>query len=318
MSKLKVCYKRLQWKLSVSIFLLCSISLHAQIEPAFTQYMFNESFINPAYAGSHEYLSATGSYRNQWVGIAGSPKTETFSIHVPVANRKLGLGLSVMNETIGVSHQVTVKGNFAYRIIMPTSVFAFGLQAGFANAQENLTRINTTVSGDNQFSSNVRKYFLPNAGFGMYFKTDRFYAGFSIPRLLENKFSVSQAEVIVRNVGNPDIWHYFFATGYVTDLSENIKFKPSIMVKAVANSPIEMDLNANFLFNELIWIGAGYRTGDAVSAMFGIQLSKNLRINYSYDYTLSALQQFNSGSHEFTLQYGLSFEKDKIISPRYF
>ena len=318
MNNLNACFKRLLWTLSVSILLLCSISLHAQNEPSFTQYMFNESFINPAYAGSHEYFSATGLYRNQWVGIEGSPNTETFSIHAPVAKRKLGLGLSVMNESIGVSHQLMIKGNFAYRILMPTSVFAFGLQAGFVNHQEDLMEIHTTVSGDNQFSSNVREYFLPNAGFGMYFKTDRFYAGFSIPRLLENKISASQAEVVVRNIGNPEIWHYYFATGYVTDLSENIKFKPSIMVKAVANSPVEMDLNANFLFNELIWIGAGYRTGDAVSAMFGIQLSKNLRLNYSYDYTLSALQQFNSGSHEFALQYDISLEKDKFISPRYF
>lgn len=309
---------RWQKLIYILVFISCSLSASAQFEPLFTQYMFNETFINPAYVGSHECISAGFLYRNQWVGIDGSPKTQTFSIHSPTNNNKIGIGLSIMNESIGVTKQLVVNGNFAYRIIMPTSTFAFGIQAGFVNDQENLTQVQTNVSGDNQFSSNIRKYFLPNAGFGMYYKTDRFYAGLSIPRLLENKIKLSQTETIVRNVGNPKIWHYYIAAGYVMDLNESVKFKPSLMLKAVVNAPMEIDLNANFLINELLWVGGGYRSGDACSAMFGIQLSKNLRINYSYDYTVTGLQKYNSGSHEITLGYDLSFSKDRIISPRYF
>ncbi|MBL0343396.1 MAG: PorP/SprF family type IX secretion system membrane protein [Bacteroidetes bacterium] len=72
----------------------------AQFEPQFTQYMFNEMFINPAYAGSREQISATMVYRNQWVGLEGAPKTQTASIHGPLMNKKLGLGLTIMNESI--------------------------------------------------------------------------------------------------------------------------------------------------------------------------------------------------------------------------
>lgn len=307
-----------KWIYSIVAFLLVSISANAQIEPMFTQYMFNETFINPAYVGSHEYLSATLLYRDQWVGIEGSPKTQTLSVHAPVNDRKIGLGLSFMKESIGVSDKIVVNGSFAYRILMPTGTLAFGVQAGFVNDQENLTSLHTNVSGDNQFSSNVKKYFLPNAGFGVYYKTDRYYAGFSIPRLLENKFNIANSEVVTHNIGNFKIWHYYLAAGYVFDLNSNLKFKPSAMLKALVNAPMEIDLNADVLINDLIWAGLGYRTGDAVSALVGIQLNKNLKIHYSYDYTLTALQTFNNGSHEFSIIYDVSLNKDKIVSPRFF
>jgi type IX secretion system PorP/SprF family membrane protein len=311
--------KYIKWSLTVFSLLLVLNPAKAQHEPQFTQYMFNETFINPAYAGSHEGVSANLLYRDQWVGLHGSPKTETFTIHTSAAKRKLGLGLSVMNESIGVSKKFVVCGDFAYRILMPNSVFSFGLQGGIVNEQENLTTVQTNVGGDNQFATDIRKYFLPNAGFGMYYYyKKKFYAGISIPRLLENKIDASQPNVVVHNVGNPKIWHYYFTTGYVFQMAENVKFKPSIMVKAVTNSPVELDGNLNFLFHEFLWLGASYRTGDAVAGLVGFQISKQLRVGYSYDYTLSDLQRFNGGSHEFTLCYDFGSQKHRVVSPRYF
>lgn len=305
---------------SVVILILSAITFRAsaQHEPMFTQYMFQETFINPAYAGSHDGLAANALYRNQWTGLSGSPKTETFSIHGPVKSRKIGLGLAVLNESIGVSKQLVLNVDFAYRIVMPRSVLAFGLQGGFVNDEENYTRVETNTPGDLQFSQDVRKYFLPNAGFGIYYNTKKFYAGLSIPRLLENKIDASRPEAVVRNIGNPSIWHYYLSTGYVFKLNDYIKYKPSLMIKMVQNAPLEADANMNFLFNEVLWLGASYRTGDAVSGIIGVQISKQLCIRYSYDYTTSALQNYNNGSHEVSIAYEFGSKAHKIVSPRYF
>jgi type IX secretion system PorP/SprF family membrane protein len=281
--------------------------------------MFNETFINPAYAGSHEGIASSLLYRNQWMGLNGAPKTQTLSIHTPVCKRELGVGLSVMNESIGITHQLSVYGNFAYRMLFPHSVLSFGLQAGFVNDEEKFSSVYTITQGDNQFATDVRKLFLPNAGFGVYYYyKDKFYAGLSIPRLFENKINPTESDIVVKNVGNVTYWHYYFATGYVMDVNDELKFKPSIMVKAVQHAPVEMDMDANFLFHNFLWIGGSYRTGDAVAALVGFQISKQLRLGYSYDYTLTNLQKFNSGSHEITISYDFSLDKNRIISTRYF
>jgi type IX secretion system PorP/SprF family membrane protein len=309
---------RILLALPAMIMMLAGYNANAQHEPMFTQYMFNETFINPAYAGSHETQAISGLYRNQWVGIEGSPKTQTLSFHTPIAKRKLGLGVSLMNESIGVSNQMLVSAQFAYRILMPRSVLTFGTSTGFVNDQETLTKVVTTVGGDNQFATDIHKYFMPNAGFGIYYYYQKkFYVGFSIPRLLENKVN-AYSSGLSTNIGNPSIWHYYFATGYVFQCGDNVKFKPSIMVKAVNNAPLEMDVNANWLFNEFLWLGASYRTNDAISGMLGIQISKQLRVSYSYDYSISPLQQYNSGSHEISVGYDFSSLRHRVVSPRYF
>jgi type IX secretion system PorP/SprF family membrane protein len=186
------------------------------------------------------------------------------------------------------------------------------------NDEENYTQVRTIMPGDHQFSSDVRKMFMPNAGFGIYYYQDRFYVGLSIPRLFENKIEPSQTGFVVTNVGNLQLWHYYLAAGYVFDLNDNVKFKPSLMVKTVQNAPIELDADVNFLFSDFLWLGAGYRTGDALSGMVGFQLSKQLRIGYAYDYTLTDLQKHTSGSHEFTLRYDYNLHKTSINSTRYF
>ncbi len=309
---------KLKCHCAIALLILTSMCVKAQQEPMFTQYMFNETFINPAYVGSHEGLAMNMVYRNQWAGIKGSPKTQAFSIHLPVENRKLGIGLSMMNESIGVSNKFLICGNFAYRILMPSSVLAFGLQGGIVNDVENFTDVNTTTPGDRQFSSDVRKYFLPNAGFGTYYYKKNFYAGFSIPRLLENKIDPSKPNSVVKNIGNPKVWSYYFATGYVMDLDENVKFKPSVMIKCVQNAPVQLDASLNFVLNDLLWLGTAYRTGDAVSCLIGFQISREFRFGYSYDYTISHLQKYSYGSHEFTISYDIGIYKTRIKSIRYF
>ena len=289
----------------------------AQFEPQFTQYMFNEMFINPAYAGSREQISATMVYRNQWVGLEGAPKTQTASIHGPLMNKKLGLGLSIMNESIGVTRDFSVYASYAYRLQFRASSLAFGLQGGLINHQENLSEVVTNEENDPEFLYNTPRVVLPNMGFGMYYNTDRFFAGVSIPRMFENKVA-GDGTGDVTNDFNFETWHYYVTSGYVFPVSEEVKLKPTVMVKAVSGAPIVGDFSVNALFKEKIWVGASYRTGDSFAGMFNLQLTPQLRLGYSYDYTVTELSAYSNGTHEINLGYDFSFNKKKVVTPRYF
>jgi len=307
-----------KWFMSL-ILLISSISMLAQYEPQFSQYLNNEMFINPAYAGSRGYMAATMLYRDQWSGMEGAPKTGTVSFHMPFSRDRAGAGISIMNDRIGVSNHTAVFLNYAYhlRVTEENGVLSFGLQGGIINAEERLRDVMTIEQGDPEFANNIYHKVMPNFGFGSYYHTDRFYAGLSIPRFIKNKLdpfnqSVESNKLNVKN------WHYYLYSAYVADLSESVKMKPAIMIKAVSGAPMEADINLNFLLKDAFWIGAGYRTGDAVIFITQYQINKQLRIGYSYDYALTKLQNFNSGTHEFTVGYDFTFDKNKIVSPRYF
>lgn len=290
----------------------------AQFEPQFTQYMFNEMFINPAYAGSREQVSATMVYRNQWVGLEGSPKTQTASVHGPLMNKKLGLGLTIMNESIGVTKQFAVYGSYAYRMQIGTNgALALGLQGGFINHQENLSEVITTEENDNEFLFNTPKVTLPNVGYGMYYNTDKFYAGISIPRMLKNRVAGDGSKAVTNSM-NFKTWHYYFMTGYVFPISETVKLKPSLMVKAVQGAPLIADITINALLKDVFWIGFAYRTEDSFAGLAAFQITPQLRIGYSFDYTTTELNNYSNGTHEITLGYDFSFNKKKVVTPRYF
>lgn len=305
-------------KMFIAALLLTQVQLsHAQLEPQFTQYMFNEMFINPAYAGSREAISLTAAYRNQWVGIDGAPVTETFSAHAPLRNKKVGLGISVLNETIGVTHDLGVYANYAYRVPMINGSFALGLQAGVINHQEQLLDVKTQEDGDNSFIANTPQLTLPNVGFGTYFSKKHYYVGFSIPRLLQNQVDITSSKMVTNQV-HISYWHYYLMGGYVYDLTDGVKLKPTFMLKAVSGAPLEADIGLHALFNNVFWFGASYRTKDSWAAITQIQVTKQLRVGYSYDYSTTGLQKYNSGTHEITLGFDFTFNKNKIITPRYF
>lgn len=295
--------------------LLTGFRAEAQFEPQFTQYMFNEMFINPAYAGSRGHMALTAVYRNQWVGLDGAPKTQTFSAHTPLKNERFGVGLNVMNEEIGVTKDLSFFGNYAYRVPMRTGFFSLGLSAGLINHTERLLDIKTQDINDNSFMG-TPQVTVPNAGFGSYYHSRNFYVGLSIPRLLQNSVDANTGKAL--NRANLNYWHYYLMGGYVHELNENMKLKPTFMMKAVTGAPLVADIGMHALFNETFWLGVSYRTGDSWAAITQFQITHQLRMGYSYDYTMTELQQFNSGTHEITLGYDFSFSKNKIVTPRYF
>jgi type IX secretion system PorP/SprF family membrane protein len=302
--------------LALILSLMHSLQIHGQNDPMFTQYMFNEMYINPAYAGSRENVSVTGLVREQWVGLDGAPSTQTLSAHAPILGKKVGIGLTFLNETIGVSKRTGFNLNGAYRIPMDRNTLSFGLQLGMNSISENL--LDLGLASDNQFQLNTGKQLAPNFGFGTYYLAPKWYVGLSIPRMIQNRLDVTSGTGNVQNKLNVQDWHYFLTAGSIHSLTTDVKLKPAIMLKAVNGAPMELDLSCNVLLRDFIWGGLAYRTGDALSFLAGAQLTKQLRLGYSYDFSTSELKDFNSGSHELMLGYDFSFDKNKIISPRYF
>jgi type IX secretion system PorP/SprF family membrane protein len=298
-----------------SLIVLFATQVRAQFEPQFTQYMFNEMFINPAYAGSREHIALTALYRNQWVGIEGAPKTQTFSGHAPLRNEKIGIGLSILHEEIGVTQDLSAFGSYAYRIPLAKGFFSMAVSGGIIHHQEQLLEVKTQDQGDYSFLG-TPKLTVPNMGFGTLYYSRNFYLGLSIPRMMQNQVDAVTGKAT--NKVNIPYWHYYMMGGYVFTLNEGVKLKPTFMVKAVSGSPVIADLGAHVLLNEVLWLGGSYRTSDSWAAVMQIQLNKQMRLGYSYDYTLTELNQFNSGTHEITLGFDFSFDKSKVVTPRYF
>lgn len=286
--------------------------VYGQQQAMYTQYMFNGLALNPAYAGSHEAMSLTLLGRVQWVGIEGAPNTQTLSAHSPVADRS-SVGMFLIHDNIGVTNQYGLYGSYAYRIPMANGALSMGLQVGFNHYTIGLSQINTK-GGDQNFQANYGGSFLPNFGAGLFYNSERFYAGASVPHIRNNDLF----EGAIQDLDARQFRHYFLTAGYVFDLGPSLKLKPNFLVKAVQGAPVEYDINANLLIKEVLWVGASYRTNDALSLILEMLLTPQLRLGYAYDYTTTELQEFNTGSHELMLNYRFSFNKSKILSPRYF
>jgi type IX secretion system PorP/SprF family membrane protein len=310
--------------LAFTLMMFYSFTVRGQYDAMFTQYMFNEMFINPAYAGSKEAMSATLLHRQQWVSFPGRPVTTSFSLHGPLMNNKMGVGLSVLNEKIGVLNRNLIYGSYSYRIkLNDRSALAMGLMAGLENQSNKLGTLKVSndinAAPDPQFAQNSPNVSAPNAGAGLFYSTRSLYIGASVPRLIDNQVKFSTTGSTIRTTAiSAEKFTYYFTGGYVFDLSENIKLRTNVMVKAVQNSPSQIDLGGNFLFSELIWAGISYRSNSSMSALLGVQASKQLFMCYSYDYGLNAIQKYSQGSHELVLSYLFSFTGRKVVTPRYF
>lgn len=298
--------------------LLSSLGVLAQQDAMYSQYRFNTLAINPAYAGSRDLLSATAILRSQWVGVEGAPETKTLSFDMPLRNRKLGIGVQVFNEKVGVS---TLSGGFvsySYRIFMENSTLAFGLQGGASHFKADLSSVNLgNPNPDQAFSQNANEVYL-NFGTGAYFNTSNFYLGVSMPHLVKNTLNNNNISTITNGEVNRQYLHLFVASGYVIELDKDFKVVPSFLFKGIQGAPIQVDLNANLWIKDKFSIGAQYRSSSSLAAMMEVQVSPQIRMGYSYDRTITKLANFNSASHEIMLRYEFGFQKDKVLSPRYF
>jgi type IX secretion system PorP/SprF family membrane protein len=300
---------------------LVSLQVNAQQDPQFTNYMYNMSVINPAYATDDlGVINMGGFYRTQWVGAIGAPKSATLFVHSPI-NDKIEMGLSIVSDAIGdVVNENNIYVDFAYVIpVSDKNKISFGIKGGVTLYDADFTGFEyTDTPPDPAFATNISQVF-PNIGIGTYFFSEKYYLGLSAPNLLSSKH-LEQTDGI-ETIGVEAI-HYFFTGGYVFDLKSDLKFKPAFMVKGASGAPLSVDLTANILINNFVEVGAAYRFDDAVSGLINFYLTPNLRVGYSYDYTISNLGNYNSGTHEIFLLFDLDksslSSKGYDKSPRFF
>lgn len=301
--------------LGVLVGLLGLTEGYAQQDPHYTQYMYNMSVMNPAYAGSKESLSLGALYRKQWVDIEDAPSTFTFFGHSPVG-KNVGLGVSLINDKIGPVEETNAYADFSYTLQLGGEhKLAFGMKGGATFHKVGLFSEvfnNVPDANDPAFAENTSNTFL-NIGAGMFYYTNKYYLGVSVPNLLKSK----HLDFNGREFGS-EVSHYFVTGGYVFDINQNVKLKPFAMVKSAFNAPTSIDASLNTLLYEKLELGLTYRLEDSFGAMVNFGITKDLRIGYAYDHIVSALDATTKSSHEFMLLWDVSFSKKVSTSPRFF
>ncbi len=307
--------KKIKTILKIFVLLLTASTMYGQQDAQYTQYMYNMNVLNPAYAGSQNTLSIGLLGRSQWVGIDGAPKTFTFDIHAPI-KRNVGLGFSVIADQIGPVKEQNVFADFSYTIQTSENAnLALGIKGGFTFLDAKLSQLDLGDNiPDDLFTNNDLNRTSPNFGVGAYYYTERFYVGVSMPNMLKTLHFEKKGGVVSRAI--EDV-HYFITSGIVFNASDNLKLKPSVMFKAVKGAPLSVDLSGNALINNKFELGLSWRLDDSVSGMFNVLISPTTRIGYAYDYTLSNIGDFNSGSHEVFLLFNISNSRAGL-SPRFF
>jgi type IX secretion system PorP/SprF family membrane protein len=285
---------------------------YAQQDAQFTQYMYNTINVNPAYAGSRGAMSIFALHRTQWVGLDGAPTTNAVSINTPLNSSRLGLGVSVINDKIGPTHENTISADLSYTVpASETFKLSFGIKATANLFDLDVSRLSPKQAGDLSLQ-NFNK-FTPNIGAGIYLHSDKAYIGLSIPNFIEtNRYDDNDVKIFKEKKS------YYLIGGYVFDLNPTIKFKPALLTKMVAGAPLQVDLSGNFLFNDKFMVGAAYRVSAAMSGMVGFQVSDGMYIGYAYDLETTKLDNYNSGSHEVFLRYEIFKNNKKITTPRFF
>jgi len=303
----------------IVIMLFVFQHVHAQTEPMYSQYMYNMLGVNPAYAGNREALSLNFFQRNQWLGIKGAPKTTSVSIDQSIKDGKIGWGMQVYDDRLGVEAATGFNGMLSTRIqVSKKGILSGGLSFGMMNYRINLNDVNNrNNTNDPSFiSSQNPSSWKPSLGMGVYYNTDRFYASVSTPSILKSRLASYQD--FVSSIDKTNGFHLFANTGYVFDVNDELKLKPSTMVKMVSGAPVEADINLNVWIKDILGLGGSYRTGDAFVGMAELQATSNLRIGYAYDVPFNPLKYFTRGSNELMLRYEFGNNKTKIKSTRYF
>lgn len=296
--------------LSVLSALMLTNSLYSQQDPLFSQYMFNTLSVNPAYAGSAGCISTSLISRHQWLGLEGAPQTQSFVIHAPL-KQQIGAGVSIIRDQAGPVSNFSFQGNASYHLKLDeNNLLYFGLMAGINSANFNLTTVEGVNTDDISFQQNY-KAIKPVVGFGLYYRHPKAYAGFSIPNLLESNYISENAEWEHKR-------HFFAIAGYIMDINDDFKFRPTTTLRYTKNSPLSVELTGTVILKDLLWVGLLYRVGDAAGALFCVQVNRQIRVGYSYDYSLNVLRGHQSGSHEIMVSYDFNNFPKKYASPRYF
>jgi type IX secretion system PorP/SprF family membrane protein len=291
------------------------LQLWGQSFPISDHYVYNALVINPAFAGSQDALSTTMSYRNQWVGFKDAPKSCILSVHTPVYNDRIGLGLLIENNSIGIFKETTLMSNYAYRMELRDGKLALGLGFGVTIYNDAWNDLDVTDANDAHLSSNYTSAVLPAFSLGSYYYTEKYYIGISLPLFLSHDLDQSTGKYKIKN--NFSGYNYLFSGGYEVGISPNVKLLPSLLIKYHPNIDIQVDYNLQINLKDRIWIGIGYRNRDMLFGMLQCQINDQLRIAYSYDFYLGSYGRYLNGSNEIVLNYVFKYKR-KVMGPKQF
>lgn len=301
--------------LQIVILICLPLTLTAQLTPVTNQYILNPLTINPSYAGNRGGLSVAAFYRQQWVGIPGSPRTMSLEIEAPVLSSKLGLGLLVVNDVIGVTRQTEAMTSYAFRITAGEGLLSFGLGAGLVATNTAWSDLIVLDPGDEYYLIDSRVFIVPDFSFGTFYSVNNFFVGFSIPRLLGYKFDFDRNKYALKV--EPGQYNYILNAGYLIKLGPKSGFLPSALVSYSIGDRLLYDANVHFILYDRLWIGASYRSTGSVTALTQFAINNQLKMAYSYDFNFGKLGTYSNGSHEIMLRYEFRYKVD-VVNPLIF
>ena len=331
----------------LALLMMGTSIVSAQQDPMFTNYMFNALTFNPAYAGSNGHMVINALHRSQWVGIEGAPTTQTFTIHSPLKNERVGVGFSFVNDKIGATNSMNFNGAYAYRIPVGKGHLAIGLQASMNNWRADWNKL-TYADGqpnDPAFAGANPNAWKFNFGTGIYYSTKRFYTGIAVPRVIENDLTQNRVDQLPFYA--KQYRHFYYTLGGAIPIKgDALVFKPSLLVKAVSidsrfkkdssfsnvGAPIQFNVDLSLLFQQTLWIGTSFRSSveaftgkdaskssfDSVDFWAAYNLSSGLRLGVGYDYSLTKIQSKSVGSFEIMAGWEFDYRVKRVVTPRYF
>jgi type IX secretion system PorP/SprF family membrane protein len=291
--------------------------VRGQHAPMYSMYMFDKAIINPAYAGSSDYMLYTLKHRKQFVGLDGSPSTQTFNFHMPINKRTMGLGGKMINDKIAIMHNINASIYYAYHLNFSGGKLSFGIEGGINRRSINYSNLSLHHQYDHTIPAGLTSGIVPDLSWGTYYSKQDFFIGFSQLHLLKSTFP--EASEITSN--SRLYRHSNFLIGNTFSLNNKFSLQPSMLLKFLPGSLFQMDFNALVYYDELAAIGIQYRSGDAIIAVLRINIGDNLRVSYSYDITTSKLSPYSKGAHEILVSYGIKLPPPptrKEIHPRYY
>jgi type IX secretion system PorP/SprF family membrane protein len=303
----------------VIIILLLSLfkTGFCQQDPMYSMYMFDKVLINPAYTGSSNWVVGTVKYRNQFTGMPGNPVTETFNFHTPIQSKHIGIGVKVVNDKIAVLSTLNAALLFSYHLNFAGGKLSAGIDAGIYNRKIEYQKLILSTRGDNAIPSTAQSSIVPDLSWGLYYQRKQWYAGISQYHLIKKKFN----DKTTLPTDSKLYSHLYLMIGNVFTVNKSWSYEPSLLMKVQPAAPLQLDMNVMVYYQDRIGAGLQYRTGDAMVAILKIAVLENLKITYSYDYTLSKLSGYSKGAHEIIISYGIKLPPppvQKETHPRYY
>lgn len=306
---------------SLLVFVLCigTKKATAQNQYLVSQYMLHHGFVNPAAIANTTKINGAAFYRTQWVGFDGAPVLQGLNFNMPFGEGNQAAGLTILHDQIGVNRSIEVTGTYAYRLkVAMNQYLSFGVSGTLALMQSNFANVETTTPNDPVYSSNTPTFAMPNFKLGAYYFGNNFYAGFSIPNLLQNKITFG-TEYTGKTEFNFEAMHFYLNGGYKWEVNRDFDLNFSTMLKNISGAPLQIDLNATAVFNKKFGIGFSYRTSKELVALLNFQLAPSWRLGYAYDFNFNKIGNYSNGSHELMVVFSLFQQRSRaaLESPRF-